>query len=369
MSKDRFSYERWLTPYPLKPEEERDPLGPAIDPLDLELFTPEQQKFIKRRIALQAPDIRTIARKDLATYFQRNKGINMSLLILTFVFQYLVRFRKGTAPSVRGNIRSFWYRYLARTLERLGLLDEPGGLRVSLAAKRSKQYLKIMENSFETLFLQKFFRYKDLDIFFHRERFCKLGREHKRHLFYIEKEGLFWFCNAMHDRHSLHVYASRGTASWLDVDYLANFILQLKVRNLYIACLTDYDPWGFHIANHIRDKFMAPVFNFRSIHMDVLTDLSLFDPKVIQAEKRYLLKGHEKPDDPIQLIVEKWVEQGGGIDGKPYGLHIDHADYQKRVPDKVRRWLRGEHRPAVTDFTIPKKLWRAACRLMKEGDA
>jgi len=361
-------FEDWLKPW--RPAGRPDPSRfretpgePAIPPESLEQFTKAQRSFLRRRVRLQAPDLRKITAAELPTYFARDKGISSSAFILTFVFQYFVRLKANLEGPIRGNIRSFWYRKMARQLERLGLLDSPGGLSVTRTGSRGRYMLKTMENSFETLFKQGFFRYKDLEVFNHREKFRLMGRKEKRHLLYVEKEGMFWLCEEAHAKHSLHVYASRGSASWLDVDYLGEAISNLAVRNLYVGAMTDYDPWGVFIAQQIQKKLEHPVFGFRKINLAVLTSLDLFDPDIIDANKRYLLKGHEGKDDPVRKIVEEWVAQGGGINGEPYGIHMDFAD-RERTHRRITNWLKGKWEPQPIRLSVPKAIRRQMERRM-----
>jgi len=363
--KDEPRFERWLEPEPVFKNGPSD--EPAIDPAKLEKhFTKSQIEFIKKRIAMDSPDLRSMAPEQLNELFARDGGINDARIIMTFLVQYFLRFKEGEDSSIRGNLKSFWYRKLARSLERLGRLDLRGGLSVKSAGSRSRYLLKTMEDSFEQLFLQEFFHYRDLDVYNHRESFRLMGRDEKRHLFYTEKEGLFWFCETVHDRYSCHAFASRGSATWLDVDYLAEAIGKLTVRNLYIAALTDYDPWGLYIAKQMRRKLESSQFGFRKVKLEVITDLEIFDPEVIQREKRYLLTGHEDPKDPVHQIVQRWVKNGGGINGEPYGMHVDNFNPTKTL-ERVDAWIKGKWSSRLANFEFPAKLMKAAQRRARSG--
>ena len=363
--KKTFRFERWLGTEPLSEPGPSD--QPAIHPdLLKKHFKESQIEFIQKRIALDCPDLRSMKPEQLTEFFSRNGGINDAKIIMTFLVQYFVRFLEEQDGSVRGNLKSFWYRKLARSLERLGRHEVRGGISVKSAGSRSSYLLKTMEDSFEQLFLKEFFHYRDLDVYNHRESFRLMGRDKKRHLFYTEKEGLFWFCETVHARHSCHAFASRGSATWLDIDYLAEAIRKLDVRNLYVAALTDYDPWGLYIAKQIRRKLESALFGFRKIQLEVLTDLELFDPAVIQREKRYLLTGHEYPQDPVYRIVQRWIDHGGGINGEPYGMHVDHLDHAKAFK-RVDSWIQGKWNGRLSRLEFPEKLMKAAQRQARMG--
>lgn len=348
----RNRYLDWCTEMPLYvPDPLRDPQAPGIDPEHLKRLTPEQRRFLERRVPLDCPDMHLISREELPTYFARAGGLNIAKIILTDVAQYVIRFLNDKDEPIRGNIRSYYYRRLNSTLERLGLLGNRGGLRVQRIHRGSRPFVKKMEKAFEALFKTGFFHYRDLDIYNQRERFQKRGRINKRHLLYTEKEGLFWFCEAMHGEHSLHVYASRGSASWLDIDYIAKMIRDLDVRNIYVASLTDHDPWGVFIALQIQKKLQLKVLGFRRIYLTPLTNLDLFDPEIIQQKKRNLLQGHEDPKDTVHKVIMRWVQGGGGIDGEPYGIHIDHANWEK-VAARVKDWIDGKYRAPLIDLCL-----------------
>lgn len=334
-------YAHWLEPWTPPP-----PVKAFVaDPLDL--FDPEQREWLRRRVDLEAPDLRLITREEL---WERERmlrkehdaiGINDSLFILTFVFQWYLRWRQGAEPPLRGNLRSFWYRHLSRQLERLGLLEPPRGVSVSaLGGDRGRYLLKTMENAFEELHLSRFFRYRDIEVYDQRERFRRVG-DQRRHILYTEKEGLFWFLLEMHDLYDITVFASRGSASWIDVDYLVADLERYRVRNLVVATLTDYDPWGATIGRTFGDKLRRhPTWKFRNIDDVSLTAVDLFDPERIPHIRRYLLKDHEDPNDPVHRFVMDWVAAGGGINGEPYGLHVDNVEWPL-ARARVDQWVKG----------------------------
>lgn len=369
LMKKASKYAAWLEPF-----QEPAPLksaGRSLPPLNEGLlkkhFTQTQVEFLKRRVELDCPDLRYLEKEELPKYFARDRGINDAGIIMTFIVQYFVRFLEKQEGSIRGNLKSFWYRKLARNLERLGRLEVGGGLRVTRSGSRSRYLLKTMEDSFEQLFRRDFFHYRDLDVYNHREKFFLRGRNFKRHLLYTEKEGLFWFCEEMYAQNSCHAYASRGSATWLDIDYLAKSIGDLAVRNLYVAAFTDYDPWGVFIAKQIQKKLESHLFGFRSVRLEIMTTLDLFDDDVIEREKRYLLTGHEDPKDTIHQVVKRWVNNGGGIDGQPYGIHVDFANWE-RAQHRVQQWLKGKFESRLSRLDIPEKLMNQALRSMRHAD-
>lgn len=328
MKKNR--YLRWTQPELILPEDIQRGDQPYLTPdLVMKHFTETQRDYLARRFPLYCPDMRAIEKSQLSDYFHREGGlgdINDSAIIMAFVVQYYVRFRDKKEASVRGNLKSFWYRKVSKLMERLGRVEnQTNGLSVRGLLGRGRYLLKTMEDTFEQLFRIGLYHYEELDIYNQREKFQIYGRKEKRHLFYVEKEGMFWVCQNVNDLFSCHAFASRGSGSWIDVDYLSKAIGKLGTRTLYIAALTDYDPWGVFIARQIRKKFESELFNFRNVHLEILTTLDLYDPVTLEEEKRYLLANHHDPKDPVNKVVMKWVQAGGGINGEPYGVTLRQA--------------------------------------------
>ena len=368
-------YLRWTEPQLVLPEEILRGDQPYLtEELIKKHFTETQRDFLKRRFPLYCPDMRLIQKEQLPEHFKRKGGkgdINDSAIIMAFIVQYYVRFREKKDASVRGNLKSYWYRKVSQLMERLERLEsQTTGLSVRGIVGRGRYLLKTMEDTFEQLFRIGLYHYEELDIYNQREKFQLFGRKEKRHLFYVEKEGMFWFCEAVHAQHSCHSFASRGSGSWIDVDYLSKAIAKLGVRNLYICAMTDYDPWGVFIAKQIRKKFQSELFNFRNVNLEILTSLDLYDPVILQTEKRYLLAGHENPKDPVYQIVKKWIAAGGGINGEPYGIYSDHVNYDLAM-ERIGQWLKGNWTNKLSRFDISEDLMKSAIRSMKRvaGDA
>lgn len=365
-----YRYLSWSQPQLILPEERLRVDQPY---LTLELitkhFTETQQDFLRRRFPLYCPDMRVITKEQLAEHFHHESGmggINDSAIIMAFIVQYYVRFREKKDGSVRGNLKSFWYRKVSKLMERLGRLEsQTNGLAVRGLVGRGRYLLKTMEDTFEQLFRIGLYHYEDLDIYNQREKFQLYGRKEKRHLFYVEKEGMFWVCENVNKLHSCHAFASRGSGSWIDVDYLSKAISKLGTRTLYIAALTDYDPWGVFIAKQIRKKFLSELFPFRNVHLEILTTLDLYDPDIVNFEKRYLLANHQDPKDPVYRVVMRWVEAGGGINGEPYGMYSDDVN-QERLMERVGQWIKGNwSNRLLSRMDVSDREWKAATRQMK----
>ena len=327
--------------------------------LSAPLTAERRRRWLEERIRLDAPDVRTLQTREeaLAWFPRRARGrpdVNDAWLIRTFTWQLVLRILAGEERPVRGNLRSMWYRELRKILLRLGLMtpedDIPASgpavaLRVNgvLAPQprgtdRGKYLLDLLEDAFQEMFLAGFFRYADLEVYDARENFWTLGVSRGNIVFFTEKEGLYWLCREIQARFDVTIVASRGSPIWITVDYLRAVLRRRNYANLWVVCLTDFDPWGHAIARQARSKLADPVNGFRNVRMHVLTHLGLFTPERLQGSKRYLLTGHEGEGDPVRTVVERWVEETGGIGGEPYGIHVDHAE-PHLVVEGFAQWL------------------------------
>ncbi len=322
-----------------------------------------RERWLKVRVHREAPDVRSLeTRADALRYFSqtfRDKvDVNDARLIRTFIWQFVVRVLAGQERPIRGNLRSVWYRELRSILLRLGLLhpeDVPAdpeaaqcrisvGRRIAsrpLGTDRGRYLLDLLEDAFQEMFLAGFFRYQDLQVYDARENFWSVGRNRGNIIMFTEKEGLFWLCKELQARFDVTILASRGSPIWITVDYLSQVLRRRDYSNLRLVCLTDYDPWGDDIARQAHEKFSDPVNGFRKVSLKVLTQLNLFTEERLHKSKRYLLAGHESPDDPVRTVVESWVKRTGGIAGEPYGIHVDHAE-PYLITQAFERWLKEE---------------------------
>ena len=65
----------------------------------------------------------------------------------------------------------------------------------------------------------------------------------------------------------------------------------------------------------------------------------VFDPEVVEEKKRDL----SNVSASKKKQVKDWVDEFGGIDGKPYGMHIDNANFDK-VWKAIEKWYKENKR-------------------------
>jgi DNA topoisomerase VI subunit A len=309
-------------------------------------LTDEQDEWLKEKVDLKAKDIKNMTTEELRRTFPGKpkeseshellSTINDSRLIYTFIWQCFLKIKACELKPVKGNLRSFWYKELGPLMKLHNLVqtDEGPLLRVR-GAGREKYLLDKMSKAFDQYVLRAFFRFKgEFQFQDPREAFRIIGRNKPSCVFYTEKEGLFWLCEQYAKKYGITVIASHGEPGLLTMEYFADELKARKVKNVKVAALTDYDPWGYNIAESFAEKLREPVFGFDKVITTHLTSLDLFDKDVIDYAKRDLTK--VSPSKKKQ--VDKWVEDTGGIYGEAYGMHIDNANFDK-VEIAVKKWL------------------------------
>jgi hypothetical protein len=193
-----------------------------------------------------------------------------------------------------------------------------------------------MGQVFDQFVLRGFFQFKDEFKFQDpRESFRIIGRKNPRLIFFTEKEGLNWLCKEIAHEHGISAVASHGEPGLLTMEYFVEALKVRKVKSVEVCALTDYDPWGFNIAESFGEKAAAPVFEFKTVWTTFLTSLELFKPEVIEYAKRDLRQ--VSPSKKKQ--VDEWFGKTGGIGEEPYGIHVDHADFD-RIRKAVRSWVK-----------------------------
>ncbi|MEW6215351.1 MAG: hypothetical protein AB1478_09175 [Nitrospirota bacterium] len=333
-------------------------------------YSPVQMKWLQTKVKLDSKNMREMSTEELRGFFKgRRDDVDDASLIRTFIWQsYLLLLGEELKP-LKGNLRSFWYRELSPFYKYHKLLftDEtramPDVFREAFpetevlleyvasimgVKKGAGNYNALLRGgwgrelylvnkmglSFDDFVLMGFFRFQDeFEFQDSREHFRIVGSRRPRLIFYTEKEGLFWLCKEFADKYGISAMASHGEPGYLTLEYFADKLRAKGVRNIEIIALTDYDPWGFNIAESFGEKLAEPVYGFKRVNTTHLTSLELFDKDKLDYIKRDL----SKVSSSKKKQVADWVKLTGGINGEAYGVHVDHVEFD-RVRDAVARW-------------------------------
>jgi hypothetical protein len=327
-----------------------------------------QRTWLDKAVEVDAPDlVHEISTEELIRRFQDRRkqsppsptvaNVDDARLTRTLVWQSLLKIRSGNLRGVDGNLRSFWYReglplYLKHGLlssagERLcliredddeywtpiemGVFDEENDLAFARASGHQDYVIRCFSNGLGDFVRHGIASYADFG--FEEEKGSMLvGSGHASVTFYTEKVGLFALCRQYYEDYGITGMASNGEPTLIGMESFTKALRKKRIRNVHIGTLTDYDPWGWRIAINVAKKLT--LFGFKVTHTP-LTDLKLFDPKVLQQHGEDL--GRHTKGKKTQ--AEQWFKITNGIHGQFKGIHVDLADRSK-IDAAVASWLR-----------------------------
>lgn len=262
-------------------------------------------------------------------------------LLMPAVFQNLLMMEPQIFDGAAGELRKALSGH-PKTLRKMSRAVRKAYELVQHAA-RERYVINTMTGSFDEFIRQGIFRFgDDFGFMDPGDRYRIIGQKRPRVIFFTEKEGLWWLCEELAKDHGITVFSSQGETSLLAVEFLVGLLKKEDVKSLVVGALTDYDPWGYEIAGNICVKLAYDIYyglEYRkdgtkkdNVHLTRLNgtqeDLNkLFTPEQIQKGKRDLRTYSQYKQDQ----VKDWMEKTEGIDGEPYGIHVDLAR-----PDRLR---------------------------------
>lgn len=316
----------------------------------LKTLNDEQREWLKKNVDLAADNLKNFSTEELYRIFpgrpkvdsegKKVLTINDSRLIYTFIWQCWLMIIAHELMAMMGNLRSFWYKELGPFFKKHNLMVKDEGPPVRSGYRgvggREGYILDKMSKAFDQFVLRGFFKFQgEFQFQDPREAFRIIGRKNPRFVFFTEKEGLFWFCEKVAKELGITAIASHGEPGLLTMEYFADELKRRKVKNIVLACLTDYDPWGYNIARSFAEKLQEPVFGFNVTFTNLTRIKEIFDPLVVEEKKRDLSKVNVSK----KKQVKDWMAETGGIDGEAYGMHVDNADFDK-VWKAVVKWYK-----------------------------
>ena len=339
----------------------------------LQVLTPSQREWVEDHIVLGAPDLRQISDEDLKAIFRRphtdpkKKQTSMASILRTLVWQTWLLVLTGEVEPMHGNLRTFWYRVVEPLCLKHDLLepeearsllsfvqdnaipeliqekdlDEPSMLfQLGESKARTSYVLGAMGRILDHFVREDFFTFKEpFDFRDPRENFHTIGAKRARIIFFTEKEGLWWLAQEVGRKYGISVMASHGEPGLLTLEYFCKQIDVRKIKKLYVGALTDFDPWGYAIAENLKKKLELPIFGFE-VTLRRLTSLQLFTPERIAYSKRDL----SKVSTNKKAQVDDWWRITGAHGEKPYGLHVDNAEIPL-IRQQVEQWFNEAPRP------------------------
>jgi hypothetical protein len=264
-------------------------------------------------------DIRTMSRAELLAHFgtQRTKRVLVTKLIKNLIWQAHEKISAGAEPTIKGNLRTFWYSWIKPVLARV-----PG----ALTAKKDP-YDVLSESFMEMVFDMRLFQYADFDFTDENWENRRIGTIRPEILVFSEKRGWIRFLRELHEELGVSILALGGAPSALTSEYTARHINEaLKGKRIIkLIGIVDYDPAGDIIATSFQSQLRAA-----GLQVDEL--ITVIDPKhytpVEIAVARFPLPKGQKTK------VMKWLQKTGGIGGRAYGLEAESMPI-----DRVKRLI------------------------------
>lgn len=357
---------------------------------------PDDWKRLRSNVEFEAVDLELATTAEILALFPGTSGdrpgsVNDARLIRTYLWQLWLKIQTKQAPPVEGNIRSTWYQALEPFYQKHDLIDRKALLQSSLQQleeapikgigirKRTSEADRIATNMTEILgefIYSHVFRFSD---FLYQEPIdhrALVGRDKPRNLYFTEKEGLWRLAKELHEDklnlgNSISVMASNGQPSLLALDYFCQGLINRGVRRIVAGCFSDFDPWGYLIAQGLDDKLRFLGFDVTTYY---LTSASLFSPQQI-AHGRDFSNLDPINDKALLTLVNNWLAVTNGVDGRPIGLHIDvlSSGQKSAQGQNFRKWailgqagqwfpvvqpLADKYRNWKTPRTIPKRNYR-----------
>lgn len=305
--------------------------------------------WLQAEVVMDAPLLEEMTREQIVATFQVKGRMSHARLIRTLVWQALGLILCGREDPLRGNLRSFHYRFSAPLYESLSLYTA-----VSEKDPRFQEYLasdpdcergetaqegyidNLCEDVFAEYVAHKIFRYQGpFEVKNANEGKSRLGEGRASLLFFTEKEGLEDYCIRYHDEYRISTMVSRGQPSLVTAEYFADELRAKKIARVNLVGLVDWDPAGFLIAESYRRNFEQLGFGIKGF--EILTSLDLFTEHALKTKSYDLTTVNPRRKE----IVRKWFDKTKGINGECRGIYANHAR-QNRVDKKFKDWYQDQ---------------------------
>jgi hypothetical protein len=260
-----------------------------------------------------------MSRPELAVYFAAESGrILLAPLIRNIIRQAHERIRAGVEPPVRGNVRTFWYRWVKPALAHIPDDD-----------RAETDPYDVMVRLFVELILErKLFNYADFDFTDENWENRRIGSTRPDVVVFAEKSGWIRFLRDIHAELGVSVLALGGAPSALTSEYTARHIRAvIGAAPARLVGIVDYDPAGAIIAGAFRDQLTATGLTISSL-------ITVIDPKHYSADELRMYTFPLPKREKTKLA--KWLAAAGGIHGEPFGLEAESMPLEK-----VRNLVRG----------------------------
>lgn len=266
-------------------------------------------------VSLEA-DFRTLSHEEIAPHFaSRSSGrIVLTRLMRSVVWQARERIARGIEPPVRGNLRTFFYRFVKPVLAHIRSARE----------QARKDPYDVMLRVFAELVLEAgLMSYRDFDFTDENWENRRIGTANAATLVFAEKTGWVRWLREVWERFSVTTLALGGAPSALTSEYTIHALrtqagLDPEEHSLRLIGLVDYDPSGWIIARSFQSQLAE--LGWPKSTLETLIDPADYSPEVLE------MFAYELPKKQPTKTA-KWLKETGGIGGKPLGLEAESKTY------------------------------------------
>ncbi len=261
-------------------------------------------------------DLRTLTGPELLALFgsPRSGKLVTTRLIRNLAYQAWQRIRSGDEPPIKGNVRSFWYRFVKPAVMRVPARDRNCGNPDEMT---SAVLADLIEH-------RRLFDYEDFGFTDENWRNRAIGLRRPHVLAFAEKTAHVRLLARLRRRLGVSFVALGGAPSACTSEYTAKQLLAAlpadedgKHSEVHLVGLVDYDPSGALIAR-------AFVEQLASFGLDVSSVQLVVGPRAY-TESALQLAALPLRDGPR---TRRWLSDGGGIAGEALGLSVES------LPDK-----------------------------------
>ena len=270
-----------------------------------------EEKLEAARIIKIKGDLREMTRDELAQYFasKRSGKIKLERLMRAIIWQAYERIQSGEEPSIQGNIRSMWYRWVKPVLSHIS--DDN-------AHKTDPS--KVMSHVLKELVMKhRLFRYADFDFTDENWSVRKIGLTRPEVLVFAEKRGWVRFLERIHEELGVSTLALGGSPSALTSEYTVTQLHAVTSSPVQLIGIVDFDPSGDQIAKALEKQLCEA-----GLEVSGLT--TVIDPAHYSDRE---LKIYRFPLPRKQKTkTARWIEQTGGVGGA-FGLEAESLPWDR----------------------------------------
>lgn len=178
---------------------------------------------------------------------------------------------------------------------------------------------------------RRLFTYYDLGFEDVRPDLRRIGKSHPRTVLVVEKYSLLKALDEASQTRGISGIVLGGNPSWIPTEYFCRGLRQAIGENepVHLVSLVDYDPFGWLLVEMFREQLDRYGVKTASVKHLVLPER--FSPEEIRQVSYQV----QSASSAIQGKIRKWMEAGGGIEGKPLGIHADDLWPRQRIMDAI----------------------------------